>query len=1262
MQRLLTGIASFGVAFFVYDAKAAEMPVSSDEYLDLVEAAVASYPDDHVAEYIADADANGVNEHGFPRLTANIAALISSGRQCGRRDLFRRMMDICCRDAKKGMMKKEGNEFSVKELVAALVDVERAGLFPRDVTDGWRRDLAEVDPWRCYRVKPEIGDTKVSYNWCVFGAASEQTRISSGVGGDAEFVERYVSDQIRWFDDNGMWRDPHEPAVYDLVTRLQFALVLSTGYSGLSRAKLEALLDRGAAMTLELQSAAGEIPYGGRSNQFLHNDTLYSALCEWYAARAMERGEAETAARFFLGARRAVDSVKGWLAARPVRHVKNRYPRGSGKRGTGIGCEGYAYFDKYMITMGSWAILARRFAFEMASPRVLRARNQARPVSPCSKPHAFETSPFFHFVFLNAGDYSAQFDYNSDSRYDCDGMGRLHRRGAPTAICISTPCALNPNYSTERPNGRTLAFAPAGDGALMPAGSGSDAESAWANWRQGALDWKCRLTAEGLSSELFGPGEVVMTLPAFEFDGEASTEVSCDGKSLAIRYRGWVCRYATDGTIVDTGAVCCNHNGRYRVFEARGTKSVSVKVVIFPECAVPGPGTSVVDFFGRYVDCTIPALRGIPAKMAAGDTNAANRIFADYVRATLDSRKVNAGWYDGDLTASERAALRKNAEEIMDYRLSACGVPYHFRDHRIDWTFNPTYNGYKEWPWQFGRQPFFTTLASYYVRLGHDERAAKTWRDMVSGWIEQAPPPPDGTPPWSPVTWRTLDAGLRVAGWCSQMCAFARSPSLSDEFIVRFFRSVRDHGHRLEKPMTTNNWRIMELNGLLHVAMLFPFLSESRTWRDGAIAEFKKQLDLQLYPDGFQFELSPGYHGVIPHNYGNILELFGVCGETPPSFVLNGIESAYDMYPHIARPDRTLPPLNDSREVALGPEMEKAAKLYPGREDFRWFATDGAEGRAPDYLSCAFPYAGAVVFRSSWARDAVWGYMDCSPFGRGHQHEDKLNVLMSAYGKNMIVEPGNYAYDTSDMRRYVISTRAHNTILVDGREQFTRRGFKWNPEDISKKADFRSGIGGDVEFAHAAFNAGYGFSADASSAYFRKQGAHVPPSDMTVHSRTLIFFRKIPGLGPFFVVVDRLVAPDDRKRTYDSLWHLEECGLKIDGSGFVADFGGGVGLAAAFSDSEATIVDMKGSHEPYQGWMPIWPPGPHEHRPIPTPVLKGRFAKSKRIVGVFYPYCGDANRLIGVRASPDVGANGFTLLLADGAELELGEGIGQDVK
>ena len=138
------------------------------------------------------------------------------------------------------------------------------------------------------------------------------------------------------------------------------------------------------------------------------------------------------------------------------------------------------------------------------------------------------------------------------------------------------------------PNSSDLAVVPVSKSPLKPAGSGSDDSSAWAYWTLGELDWRCRLTAIGLESNLVGPGPVALRLPAFAFDGERDSEISCDCKSLCIRYCGWVCSYMTDGEIRDTGNMCCNRNGRYRVFEATGKKALTVRMLI---CRAPCGGT-----------------------------------------------------------------------------------------------------------------------------------------------------------------------------------------------------------------------------------------------------------------------------------------------------------------------------------------------------------------------------------------------------------------------------------------------------------------------------------------------------------------------------------------------------------------------------------------------------------------------------------------------------------------------------------------------
>ena len=69
--------------------------VARTEYLDLMEAAVSAYSDDHVARYLAKVERDGVEEHGFPRLTANIGVLVANGRLRSRREIFRRSRRRC---------------------------------------------------------------------------------------------------------------------------------------------------------------------------------------------------------------------------------------------------------------------------------------------------------------------------------------------------------------------------------------------------------------------------------------------------------------------------------------------------------------------------------------------------------------------------------------------------------------------------------------------------------------------------------------------------------------------------------------------------------------------------------------------------------------------------------------------------------------------------------------------------------------------------------------------------------------------------------------------------------------------------------------------------------------------------------------------------------------------------------------------------------------------------------------------------------------
>ena len=113
-------------------------------------------------------------------------------------------------------------------------------------------------------------------------------------------------------------------------------------------------------------------------------------LMEFEANRYYREGDLVLASAFKRAAKKAIDSITYWLSKTPIRHVKNRYPTE-----TGYGCEKYAYFDKYMITVASFLYVANLIC------------NDEIPASPADLDtcYTLETSRSFHKLFLRAGDY-----------------------------------------------------------------------------------------------------------------------------------------------------------------------------------------------------------------------------------------------------------------------------------------------------------------------------------------------------------------------------------------------------------------------------------------------------------------------------------------------------------------------------------------------------------------------------------------------------------------------------------------------------------------------------------------------------------------------------------------------------------------------------------------------------------------------------------------------------------------------------------------
>ena len=553
-----------------------------ERYIDLMEISLSAYTDAHIDRYFSDVQREGLTEHGFPRLTANIGILIAHGRRCDLLPRFLQMMEFCCREIPRV---KAANDFSVREMICCLWEIEENKVVDPEDIARWKGYLAAITPETCYSVFART-PTDGYRNWALFSGVSEFFRQKAGLCEAQEFIDLQFLQQMQWLDENGMYEDnisciAHQPIMYDFVSRGLFSLAFDQGYNGPCRDAIDEKLKKAGLLTLDMQSPNGEMAFGGRSNQFINNEAWTLTILEYEAKRHAREGS-PLAGRFKAAAQRAMAVTEHWLSKRPIRHIKNRFPTE-----TGFGCEHYAYFDKYMITVAS-----NLYAAYLICDDTIPAAEETDIV-----PTVTETAPNFHKLFAKAGGYGIEIDWNADPHYDASGLGRVHRVGAPAAICLSCPCPATPIFKVDIAEPVALSICPAvpaengwalaadNDVTYERLGSGADETSAFAvlgcNFPNGqSVTGHYTVSGQGVEMEFRGVGEIGCALPAFAFDGEVSPVIAAEANTLTIAYEGWLCRYTTDGQILDLEILAANRNGHYKAFLAAGADTLRVRVEI----------------------------------------------------------------------------------------------------------------------------------------------------------------------------------------------------------------------------------------------------------------------------------------------------------------------------------------------------------------------------------------------------------------------------------------------------------------------------------------------------------------------------------------------------------------------------------------------------------------------------------------------------------------------------------------------------------
>jgi hypothetical protein len=502
---------------------------------------------------------------------------------------------------------------------------------------------------------------------------------------------------------------------------------------------------------------------------------------------------------------------------------------------------------------------------------------------------------------------------------------------------------------------------------------------------------------------------------------------------------------------------------------------------------------------------------------------------------------------------------------------------------------NPLVAGDAKLVWEPSRHLQLPVLGRAYRATG-DTRYVRAGLDQLESWMQQCPV-------GSGMNWRSpLELAIRAINWTWFIGLAEPSGLMAGAARARLLHAldlhVQEIARKYSRGSSANNHRIGEAAGVFIATSCFPGLTGAAALRDASRQILIEEIAAQQYADGGNREQAFGYHLFVLQFLLLARFVASRTGQTMPAGYDERLSLAIDFAGALFEAGPA-PLYGDADEGyvldlggrgAEGREIVAAGRALLGRplrepeldmEPVHWLMPAAELGAAnlqenepaAPLVPRAFTETGLYLLQ--WGRpgdaDSASVTFDCGELGFGtiaaHGHADALGITLRAFGRDVLVDPGTYDYFRYPAwRDYFRSTRAHNTIAVDDRDQSAMQGpFMWGQRAHSRCLEW---------------------TAEATRA--RVVGEHdgyARLSDPVLHRRAL----EMDARTRTFDITDRLLM--DRPHRVALFFHAAE-DARVSRAGdrdFVLEVVGG--SVALRLDPQLAVRTFEGSESPIGGWV-----------------------------------------------------------------------------